>query len=86
MLKTREILTPPELSEYLHVHKATIYRALREGTLPGFRVGNEWRFRLDAIEQWQRDQVKHNARAALKSAKTPAVGGPTRRARSQLWG
>ena len=56
MLKAREILTPPELCEYLRVTKDTIYRALREGTLPGFRVGNEWRFHLDAIEQWQRDQ------------------------------
>jgi hypothetical protein len=29
---------------------------LTEGKLPGFRVGGEWRFHLDAIEQWQRDQ------------------------------
>jgi excisionase family DNA binding protein len=71
MLKTREILTPPELSEYLRVTKGTIYRALREGTLPGFRVGTEWRFHLDAIEQWQRDQIKDNARAILKSVKSP---------------
>jgi excisionase family DNA binding protein len=71
MLKAREILTPPELCEYLRVTRNTIYRALRQGTLPGFRVGNEWRFHLDAIEQWQRDQEKDYARAALKSAKSP---------------
>ena len=52
------ILTVSELSEYLHVNKATIYRVLREGKLPGFRVGSEWRFHVDAIEQWQRDQKK----------------------------
>ena len=55
------ILTVSELSEYLNVHRTTIYRLLREGKLPGFRLGGDWRFRLDAIEQWQRDQMKDNA-------------------------
>jgi len=45
-----------ELSEYLNVHRTAIYRLLTEGKLPGFRVGSDWRFHLDAIEQWQRDQ------------------------------
>jgi excisionase family DNA binding protein len=40
------ILTVSELSEYLHVHRTTIYRMLREGNLPGFRIGSDWRFNL----------------------------------------
>jgi excisionase family DNA binding protein len=52
------ILNVSELSKYLHIHKTTIYRLLREGKLPGFRVGSDWRFNVDAIEQWQRDQMK----------------------------
>ena len=55
------ILNVSELSKYLHIHKTTIYRLLREGKLPGFRVGSDWRFHVDAIEQWQRDQM-NNAR------------------------
>src|SRR6516225_2143078 len=51
------ILTVSELSEYLHVHRTTIYRMLREGNLPGFRIGSDWRLSLDAIEQWQRDHT-----------------------------
>jgi excisionase family DNA binding protein len=51
-----------KLSEYLHVNKTTIYRALREGKLPGFRVGTQWRFHVDAIEQWLREQMKDNTR------------------------
>jgi Helix-turn-helix domain len=34
---------------------------LRQGKLPGFRIGSDWRFSLDAIEQWQRDQTKIDA-------------------------
>jgi excisionase family DNA binding protein len=57
MPKTRgRILTVSELAEYLLVHRTTIYRLLRKGKLPGFRVGSDWRFHLDAIKQWQRDQ------------------------------
>jgi excisionase family DNA binding protein len=52
------ILTVSELSEYLHVHRTTIYRMLREGKLPGFRIGSDWRFSLEAIEQWLRDEIK----------------------------
>jgi excisionase family DNA binding protein len=52
------ILTVTELSEDLRVDRTTIYRALRGGKLPGFRVGSEWRFHVDTIEQWQRDQMK----------------------------
>jgi excisionase family DNA binding protein len=52
----RKFLTVDELSEYLHVHKTTIYRMLKQEKLPGFRVGTDWRFDLDVVEQWVRDQ------------------------------
>jgi excisionase family DNA binding protein len=54
-------LTVAELSEYLQIHRTTIYRMLRQGKLPGFRIGSDWRFSLEAIEQWQRDQTKIDA-------------------------
>ena len=52
-----EIYTINELSEHLRVHRATIYRLLRQGRLPGFRVGSDWRFSRSAIEQWERLQA-----------------------------
>jgi excisionase family DNA binding protein len=52
------ILTIADLSEYLHIHRTTIYRMLKEGRLPGFRIGSDWRFSLEAIERWLRDQIK----------------------------
>ncbi|MGA8567858.1 MAG: helix-turn-helix domain-containing protein [Candidatus Binataceae bacterium] len=54
-------LTVAELSEYLHIHRTTIYRMLREGRLPGFRIGSDWRFSLEAIEEWAREQMKTSA-------------------------
>src|ERR1700693_1424473 len=55
---TNRILTLSELSRYLQIHRTTIYRMLREGRLPGFRIGSDWRFSLEAIEQWLRDEME----------------------------
>ena len=57
MASDEEILTISELSEHLRVHPTTIYRLLREGTIPGFRVGSAWRFSRAAIEKWERGQL-----------------------------
>ena len=46
------ILTVRELSEYLKVHPSTIYRLLKTGQLPAFRVGSDWRFNVEQIEGW----------------------------------
>ncbi|HYL59910.1 MAG TPA: helix-turn-helix domain-containing protein [Candidatus Acidoferrales bacterium] len=57
MASEEEILTISELSAHLRVHPTTIYRLLREGRIPGFRVGSAWRFSRAAIEKWERGQV-----------------------------
>lgn len=55
-----EIFTIKELSEHLRVHPTTIYRLLRQGRLPGFRVGSNWRFNRAVIEQWEKLQVSES--------------------------
>ena len=58
MASSEEILTISELSAHLRVHPTTIYRLLREGRIPGFRVGSAWRFSRAAIEVWEHAQVE----------------------------
>jgi excisionase family DNA binding protein len=57
MASSEEILTITELSAHLRVHPTTIYRLLREGRIPGFRVGSAWRFSRAAIEIWEHGQA-----------------------------
>jgi excisionase family DNA binding protein len=57
MAEQEEVYTIKELSEHLRVHPTTIYRLLRQGRLPGFRVGSNWRFNRAAIEQWELTQA-----------------------------
>jgi excisionase family DNA binding protein len=51
-----KVLTVREVSDYLRVHPSTIYRLLRQRQLPAFRVGSDWRFNVEAIDQWRLGQ------------------------------
>lgn len=51
-----KVLTVRELSNYLRVHPSTIYRLLKKGQLPGFKVGSDWRFNIEAIDSWRLGQ------------------------------
>jgi excisionase family DNA binding protein len=46
-----EIMTPKEVASYLKMSVLTVYKHAKQGTIPGFRIGNSWRFdkkRIDA--------------------------------------
>ena len=46
------VMTVKELSNYLRVHPSTVYKLLRSGDLPGFRIGTDWRFNAEVIDHW----------------------------------
>ncbi len=48
----REILTVRDVAAYLHCHYSTIYRLANDGRIPAFKLGGGWRFKLDAIDRW----------------------------------
>lgn len=61
----REILTVREVADYLHCHQTTIYRLIRTGQIPAFRLIGSWRFKLDAIDHWMQ-QAGVTARAIVQ--------------------
>jgi excisionase family DNA binding protein len=42
-----------EVSEYLKVHRSTIYRLLRRQAIPAFKIGNDGRFNVEEIDKWR---------------------------------
>jgi excisionase family DNA binding protein len=48
----KEIMTPREAAEYLSVHVRTIYRLVKNGEIPGRKIGGSWRFKKDALDEW----------------------------------
>jgi len=46
-----------EASRFLRIHPVTVKRLARQGKLPGFRIGNRWRFRPSELDAWARSSV-----------------------------
>ena len=53
-----EVLTIKEVAEYLKVNERTIYRLAASNELPGFRVGNAWRFKRSDLDTWVLKQTE----------------------------
>ena len=44
-----QIVTAKELSQYLKLSESTIYKLAASGEIPGFKIGDSWRFDLDEV-------------------------------------
>jgi excisionase family DNA binding protein len=58
-----EILEAKEVAKMLKVHVRTITRLAEKGEIIGFRVGDLWRFRKEAVEEYikkQEDEIRNN--------------------------
>jgi excisionase family DNA binding protein len=58
--KNKEILTTKDVAEYLHIHPLTVHKYAREGKIPAFKIGTDWRFHKKYIEKWIRQKVVCN--------------------------
>jgi excisionase family DNA binding protein len=65
-----KVITIGELAEYLRVHRSTLYRLLKRQQLPAFKIGSDWRFNIEAIDEWrmqQRAAVNETSSAEAKN-------------------
>ena len=53
-----EILNVTQVAQVLHLHAMTVYRLVKEGKLPGFKVGGRWRFNRRTLEDWMVDRAQ----------------------------
>jgi len=49
-----QLLTVKEVATYLVVTERTVYRLVKDRRFPAFKVGGQWRFKVDLIEAWMR--------------------------------
>jgi len=45
-----EVLTVSEVATFLRVNRSTVYKLIRRGELPAFKIGSDWRFNRVQIE------------------------------------
>ena len=54
------VLNTEEAAALLKIHPKTLQKMAREGTVPAFRIGDLWRFRASALDEWLRSGVSSN--------------------------
>ena len=59
--KRTQIMTTKELAKYLGVHEMTVYRWLKKGVIPGFKIGGRWRSKKDLLDAYLMNQQPHAA-------------------------
>lgn len=50
-------MTLRQVGAYLNVNERTVLKLVSEGTLPGVKIGNQWRFRKAMLDAWLDDQM-----------------------------
>ena len=45
------VITLEEVAQFLKVHPSTVYRLLKNRSIPAFKLGSDWRFNQESIEQ-----------------------------------
>jgi excisionase family DNA binding protein len=53
---SNRIMTVKDVAEYLRVHSSTVRRQLKGGQFPAFKVGSDWRFKIESIDRWCLDK------------------------------
>ena len=51
-----QMLTAKEIQSLLDVDRSTVYRMAEDGRLPAIKVGRQWRFPAQKIEDWLGEQ------------------------------
>ena len=56
--KESSIISVPAACQFLGVHRNTLYKLIREGEIPAFKLinGGRWKFRKDDLAQWLEDR------------------------------
>jgi len=50
-----KLMTAKELSQFLKLSESTIYKLVSNGEIPGFKIGDSWRFELEEIRKLIRE-------------------------------
>ncbi len=53
----KSFLSIEQVAKRFGVNPTTVYRLAQRGVLPGFKIGNQWRFSEEMLELWVVDRV-----------------------------
>lgn len=57
MDQTTEVLSIDDACAYLKLAKVTMYKHVRKGQIPAFKMGRMWRFHKGALDSWLKERI-----------------------------
>ena len=82
--RVNEVLTAGEVANYLRVSLSTIYRLLKSGDLPAFKIGSDWRFNRVQVEEWLKSRTQAPGPDSQDHLITPTVDTNSDESRRKL--
>ncbi len=55
---TTDIMDIAEAASYLQIKKGTLYRLVKAGRIPGTKIGGQWRFKRQILDELFRLAMK----------------------------
>ncbi|WP_068470653.1 helix-turn-helix domain-containing protein [Candidatus Protochlamydia phocaeensis] len=56
-----DILNIDEAAQFLRVSKTTLYRYVQSGKIPAFKMGKNWKFHRELLNDWMKNQIQDNS-------------------------
>ncbi len=53
--ESEKLISLFEVASFLNVTERTVYLWVQQGIIPGYKIGNSWRFRLSVVKEWLRE-------------------------------
>ncbi len=47
-----QIMTLKEVAKYLGLHPISIYRLIKTSDIPAMKIGGQWRFKKEVLDDW----------------------------------
>lgn len=64
MTKAKQVMTVKEIAEYMDMHPMTIYKYVKAGKIPAFKIGASWRIKRDTMQKWIKESEQQRKEGA----------------------
>jgi len=68
-----DLMTSAEVAQYLQVNRSTLYKLIRRGQIPVFKIGADYRFNRDAIEKLITDREEKGRPGNLRRPRSSGI-------------
>lgn len=62
-MSVQDVFSLEDACAYLKIAKPTLYKYVRIGAVPAFKMGRVWKFHKESLDKWLRLRVEEDTKA-----------------------